>query len=994
MPDFVTVDPGEEILVSHINQFSGWLNGDDSNWYAEASPVGNSASAYTLTVRNAGSGGLALRVRNSTDTTDLFTVSDSGVSGLSAATSFAAGSASAPGFAVTGDSNTGFYAPGADQLGMAIAGTASFTGNTSGWIASGSLSASGILYTGANLDLAEQAGDPGAAGGAVRLYAKSSDGLPYVQYDNGAVVPLGTESVINVRQFGGFENNASIVTPTATATCTSGTVSSISITGNNTAMWMRTPTVTITGTGTGATATAVLSGASVRKIKVYSGGSGYATAPTVSISGGGGSGATATATVLAGAVTSVTVTASGSGFTSVPTVSFSGGGGSGASAVALMNGQTISSVTITNAGSGYNSATVTIDGAWYDTPTNVDANTDALEAALARASSGTRSRIVYIPDGVFVLNPINATNIANWVTLIASNGSASRFSPSVSCHGTNIAWLDTTGSASVQIYNLGFGDTAAPAIPGMGLLIANSDSGGNSSNVHYLEGVRYSGYYSIAAFYSPHCNSSRFVNSGFANAYTGGAAAAVYLSYQNKASVTSRFTTLSSTPVGITDLTFLGCEFHADTGSSTTNYAIRLENAAGVRFIGGPISASTTSAAIVRLDVDDVSGSAVGHCDEIIFKGCGLYTETGNPVSSYAFYIANPDSTGVVQGLTIEECATTVSTAIIRAEASTTLKKLRISGHNVYSTPTYLITPVSGSLTLTDPDIEANGLQINTGASGVITRGFLRNPGTVTASTNSTLLQQSDGSLVVRAGYVSLGDTPASTGAVRIAPTTSVRMRNADNTADLILFSANASNDIQSLVASGGTLGSLTIGQTATSGSVILASARGINLAVAGVNRLVANTSGLSMTGIATVSSGVTSSAGDIVASAGSLRGRKLISSGSAISTTDFATINGNWGTGATYSSATGSNLAGRVTVVAGSASITANPLITLTWKDSGYSGTTYIPTLHLLATDDTAVTSMLCPVTATAATFIQWQARFTPAATKTYTFGWYSLGD
>ncbi len=65
---------------------------------------------------------------------------------------------------------------------------------------------------------------------------------------------------------------------------------------------------------------------------VTAGGSGYTSAPTVTLSGGGGSGAAATATVSGGAVTGVTITSQGTGYTSAPTVSFSGGDGTGAEA--------------------------------------------------------------------------------------------------------------------------------------------------------------------------------------------------------------------------------------------------------------------------------------------------------------------------------------------------------------------------------------------------------------------------------------------------------------------------------------------------------------------------------------------------------------------------------------------------------------------------------------------------------------------------------------
>jgi uncharacterized repeat protein (TIGR01451 family)/fimbrial isopeptide formation D2 family protein len=72
-------------------------------------------------------------------------------------------------------------------------------------------------------------------------------------------------------------------------------------------------------------------------IKVNNGGSGYTSAPTVNIAGGGGAGAVATATVASGVITGITVTSAGAGYTSAPTISFLGGGGAGATATAYVN---------------------------------------------------------------------------------------------------------------------------------------------------------------------------------------------------------------------------------------------------------------------------------------------------------------------------------------------------------------------------------------------------------------------------------------------------------------------------------------------------------------------------------------------------------------------------------------------------------------------------------------------------------------------------------
>jgi hypothetical protein len=87
-------------------------------------------------------------------------------------------------------------------------------------------------------------------------------------------------------------------------------------------------------------------------ITVTAAGTGYTTAPAVTISGGGGSGATAVAVISAGHVTGVTITSVGTGYTSTPTVTITGGGGSGATATANR---------ITAGGIGYTSVpTVTI----------------------------------------------------------------------------------------------------------------------------------------------------------------------------------------------------------------------------------------------------------------------------------------------------------------------------------------------------------------------------------------------------------------------------------------------------------------------------------------------------------------------------------------------------------------------------------------------------------------------------------------------------------
>lgn len=75
---------------------------------------------------------------------------------------------------------------------------------------------------------------------------------------------------------------------------------------------------------------------SIKTIVINNGGSGYTTAPSIQITGGGGEGATATAIISAGKITAINITSPGRKFTSIPTVTVNGGGGSGADLIAQL----------------------------------------------------------------------------------------------------------------------------------------------------------------------------------------------------------------------------------------------------------------------------------------------------------------------------------------------------------------------------------------------------------------------------------------------------------------------------------------------------------------------------------------------------------------------------------------------------------------------------------------------------------------------------------
>ena len=79
-----------------------------------------------------------------------------------------------------------------------------------------------------------------------------------------------------------YTKSAENVTSTATATASGGSVTGFTITNGGTG-YTSAPNVTITGVGTGATATAVVSDGKVTSIKITNAGTGYLSAPTVKI---------------------------------------------------------------------------------------------------------------------------------------------------------------------------------------------------------------------------------------------------------------------------------------------------------------------------------------------------------------------------------------------------------------------------------------------------------------------------------------------------------------------------------------------------------------------------------------------------------------------------------------------------------------------------------------------------------------------------------------
>jgi len=184
----------------------------------------------------------------------------------------------------------------------------------------------------------------------------SSDGISYAQWYNDRMLILDPSKGLS-----SWDGNNVV---------SIGSVGVVAITnkgsGYNTA-----PTVTISAPnqtgGVQANATASLtSGANtVGFVSLSNAGSGYNAAPTITFTGGGGSNAAAVAayTTFATGTVTVNVISGGAGYTNASniTVSITGGGGSGAVGNAVVSGNVVTQVVMTNPGSNYtNSANIVV----------------------------------------------------------------------------------------------------------------------------------------------------------------------------------------------------------------------------------------------------------------------------------------------------------------------------------------------------------------------------------------------------------------------------------------------------------------------------------------------------------------------------------------------------------------------------------------------------------------------------------------------------------
>ena len=300
------------------------------------------------------------------------------------------------------------------------------------------------------------------------------------------------DSFFTAANFLSYTNNLLVVRGDATGAknavaITTGSVSGINLTTAGSG-YSSAPTITLSAPqadgGTQATATAQIVGGGVITISLASAGSGYTGVPSVNIvaaEGDTGTGATATAVLSGAGVTGVSVTGAGSGYTTA-TVTFSApqvAGGTTATGSAVFTSRGVDTIAVTEGGAGYTVAptiTFTGGGGTGATATAVVADGEITEINVTAAGTGYTSAptVVITPDeGDTITTPAVATatlTTAGIASITVSNvGSGYTTAPTVSItgDGTGAAATATIGTSSltgITITSAGTGYRTAPTV--------------------------------------------------------------------------------------------------------------------------------------------------------------------------------------------------------------------------------------------------------------------------------------------------------------------------------------------------------------------------------------------------------------------------------------------------------------------------------------------------------------------------------------------------
>jgi len=248
---------------------------------------------------------------------------------------------------------------------------------------------------------------------------------------------------------------------TAVATIGIGNLTGIDLTDGGTG-WSSAPTVQIIGGGgTGAQAVATTDGNVITSVTIIDSGSGYTSTPAIAFVGVGTGG---TATAYIDGVVSVEVTHGSFGYSTAPSVVFTGGGGSGATAEAVINDAgIITAINVTFSGGGYTSApTVTFTGMVVDLDVT-NGGTGYISAptvTIAPPPSGTTATAIVNFSGVLLRDVDRAAGGVDYT----SDPSARVATDDGGYHSLLKAEISTNSVVGIPVTSAGSGYNTPPQI--------------------------------------------------------------------------------------------------------------------------------------------------------------------------------------------------------------------------------------------------------------------------------------------------------------------------------------------------------------------------------------------------------------------------------------------------------------------------------------------------------------------------------------------------
>jgi hypothetical protein len=357
-----------------------------------------------------------------------------------------------------GGSGTGYPSASSD-LGVTVSVT---SGQGSGVTATATLSVSGFAggSHGAGYTSAPTVSISGPGGGGTAATAST---LLWLSGFSNIVGGTGYASTTTVS----FSGGGGGVGAAATVTVSNGVIVGLTVT-NSGLSYTSAPTVAFsnTGGGTGASATATMS---VQQLLLGSGGTGYTSVPTVSLSGGGGTGATATAGM---SISGLNLLSGGSGYTSGAAVTISGTGNNvvAATATATVSAGVVTGLHLLSGGSGYiPGIDIIIAGFGCQVPAT----------AAAVVSAGAITALTLLSGGLGFTSGGTAT-ISGYGSQVAATAMITLSLASLSVVNGGSGYTIGTTTVSLSGGGGGSGATARPTIVNgviTGLNVTNGGSG-------------------------------------------------------------------------------------------------------------------------------------------------------------------------------------------------------------------------------------------------------------------------------------------------------------------------------------------------------------------------------------------------------------------------------------------------------------------------------------------------------------------------------------